>query len=317
MLDNLQKELQIYSACGNVVGIAPLSSVGIEDDVQNNIELRSFLTKWGKENNLDSIMVLTGDPLDFKSQGYHFSMIVFEPFGNGNLGGFSTMCGNGVRAVAKYTQQFVDTNEILIKTQSGILPILESDGNYTVRMGRLVQDAIDLDRYVNRKEIGKARGALYNVPIPSELGIIRKYADTWSVAFTTTNEEDPDGEPHLIIQLPVESKEDLRTFAMRFGQGLTYNNKFFPEGINVNFISTPIVSGDQIKLYNVTHERNLGDTPEHSITQACGTGSTSVAGVLFKSHPEINSVIVQNYGGNLEITRDDQDLLMTGEAHQL
>lgn len=318
MQDKLLRKLSIYSACGNIVGIAPLTLAGIDErNIEDNNELRIFLAEWGKENNIDSIMVLSGDPHNFENQGYHFDMIVFEPRGNGETGGFSTMCGNGVRAVARYAQEFVSAKKIVINTLSGKLVVSENSDVYSVMMGRLIQDEKSLVKYVNSEKLESNRGIYFESEIPEKFAFLLNLAKNWSIAFTTTNDTNPDGEPHLVIELPCESLDELKKFALNFGQLLTNNEEIFVEGINVNFISRTIITNNEIHVFNITHERNLGDDPNHSITKACGSGSTAVGGILMKKYPEILKVIVSNQGGDLIISKKSDELVMSGEAHEI
>lgn len=80
-------------------------------------------------------------------------MDVFEPRGQDPInpqlaGDWSTMCGNGVRAVARYLLEEGRIN-CLIKTRSGILPItLFPKSIYRVGMGQFTLNHKDLASYV-------------------------------------------------------------------------------------------------------------------------------------------------------------------------
>ena len=40
----------------------------------------------------------------------------------------------------------------------------------------------------------------------------------------------------------------------------------------------------KFEIWNATHERNLGDDPNHCVTASCGTGSTVAGAVVMKKH---------------------------------
>src|SRR3990167_8039536 len=111
-LVSITQNLHVFEGCQNILGVVPLTLAGYQESDQwkKDPKLRRLLTDWGKRIMSDSVMVLTGDPLKAEEQGYHVRMEVFEPSGDdgsGLGGGISTMCGNGVRAVAAYVMEFL------------------------------------------------------------------------------------------------------------------------------------------------------------------------------------------------------------------
>ncbi|MBI2420928.1 MAG: hypothetical protein HYV38_02480, partial [Candidatus Levybacteria bacterium] len=74
-------------------------------------------------------------------------------------------------------------------------------------------------------------------------------------------------------------------------------------------------------IWNCTHERNLGDDPDHSVTASCGTGSTVAGGIMFEKYVSdpTQVVLVKCTGGDLEITKSptSSSLLMKGPAQRV
>lgn len=331
--ERLSETAKVYVGCGNMLGVVPLTEAGypLDQDFRQDSTLREYLHRWGTGINSDSVMVLIGDPTKIDQQGYHYEMHVFEPKGgsnNGLAGGISTMCGNGVRAVAAFIQkQFPDTVEARIMTLSGLRTV-EIDGNlYTVNMGEFTSSANDLKKYVNNGIVKtNSEGNFIDSPIPEEIlsdlnNIIP--VDKWSIGLNGDRDENGeiDGEPHVVIELPrqlISDIDQLRDLAVMVGPLVTKNIKLFPEEININFIVVNRM-GKELEILNCTHERNLGDDADHSVTPACGTGSTVVGGFILERYPRARSVLVHCTGGDLIISKSrlGQELLMKGPAEEV
>ena len=318
---NLYKNLNLYEGCGNILGLVPLTFAGYEgtDGLwKSDAKLRQFLAKWGKEVNSDSIMIVVGDPRRKNSQGYDVEMYVFEPKGqdrSGLPGGISTMCGNGIRAVASWIRTFhhgIDRAHIL--TASGIRTVSVEGNSYSVDMGEITTNFKDLSSYVNTKIVGAdEKGYFFETPIPYQISKdLNKFtnAKTWSIGLNGTRDSAGriDGEPHVVIEIPngeIGTIQDLRKLAVSAGPFITKNLNAFPLEINANFITVkPKNSDGKFSILNATHERNLGNSAYHSVTASCGTGSTVAAGIMFEKLATQNprSIIVENAGGDLEIT---------------
>jgi len=111
------------------------------------------------------------------------------------------------------------------------------------------------------------------------------------------------GVPHAIkevLGLNWEQAESLREMA----RNLRYDPAF-PKGANVNFYTW--IKEDEIRI--LTYERGVED-----YTLACGTGSASVAVVLWKKGKiKGKKLTVQNQGGTLEVLIDGRD----GKVHSI
>lgn len=116
------------------------------------------------------------------------------------------------------------------------------------------------------------------------------------------------GVPHFVRFLRNVPDEDLDIVAE--GRSIRYNEKFMPEGINVNFVSE-ISEG----IFVRTYERGVEDE-----TLSCGTGVTASA-IAYALEQGVNKgpVKVTTRGGLLEVdfrleNNQAKDLFLTGPA---
>lgn len=337
-IEKLKPHLRLYEGCGNMLGIAPLTLAGYPPEMNwlEDKPLREFLHAWGQKIKSDSVMVLTGNPLGTQ-QGYDFFMDVFEPSGSDSTGkdlagGVSTMCGNGIRAVAAFTRTFKPEISVArIMSRSGLRTVgIDTERNlYAVDMGEFTSGKNDLSHYVRPDLVAQAANGSYaDSPIPAKiLDVLKQYipsAATWSIGLTGDRAEDGriDGEPHIVITVPREGITDiqeLRKLAVAAGPTVTKALSFFPLEINANFIVIAGANDGKLEVWNCTHERNLGVDPDHSVTAACGTGSTVVGATMFlKSLASPDQIVeIHNTGGVLEISQnpDTHRLILTGPAN--
>lgn len=82
------------------------------------------------------------------------------------------------------------------------------------------------------------------------------------------------------------------------------NHKYFKNKTNVNFVQ--VLNKNQIKLK--TYERGVG------FTKACGTGSCASFIICKQLNLVDNNVLVMQELGNLEITNQQNDIIMKGPA---
>lgn len=327
MGEPLVLDYSLYEACKNKFLIVRLT----KDDWLRDYSLRNVLVELGVENKVDSILVLTGDPEKLSQQGYHYEMCVFEPrgkSGDGLAGGVSTMCGNGVRAVASFIKkQSPDTKEAKIMTLSGLRTVKINKSNYTVNMGETTTKSCDLKNYVDSSLVHTNNNGNYiNSPIPKEiLNDLFPLVNvrTWSIGLngSRSKEGSIDGEPHVVIQVfqsHISGIKQLRTLAVTVGPLITKNTKFFPKEINVNLMVVDKI-GKESEILNCTHERNLGDDADFSVTNSCGTGSVVAASLILKKNPDVLSVVVHCIGGNLKVSKalNSKELLLEGPAEEI
>jgi len=106
------------------------------------------------------------------------------------------------------------------------------------------------------------------------------------------------GIPHALLEIPGlrwEDKELLRSMALAIR-----HDPIFKKGVNVNFYT--LLSNGNARI--LSYERGVED-----YTLACGTGSGSLAALLWKQGRITDSLTVENPGGNLTLT-----LSSTGNA---
>ena len=99
------------------------------------------------------------------------------------------------------------------------------------------------------------------------------------------------GIPHAIMEVPGlkwEDRELLRPMAMAIR-----HDPAFRKGTNVNFYTW--IGDNTVRI--LTYERGVED-----YTLACGTGSGSLAAVLWKQGKFAHTLIAENPGGTLKIT---------------
>ncbi len=109
------------------------------------------------------------------------------------------------------------------------------------------------------------------------------------------------GVPHSVTEIPGlthEQREDLRPRALDLR-----HDPVFPKGVNVNLYSW--LSSDRVRI--LTYERGVED-----YTLACGTGSGSVAVVLWtKGQLPGGRLAVENPGGTLTVTVSGENGVVT------
>lgn len=307
-----------YSATGNIIGVAYYPGLFDIQKFIDNIDLRKNLKALAITNNCDSVMILvrTQDISTLK-------MVVFEPNCD-NLGTFSTMCGNGVRAIAEYVQEYFGFSSwpLSLITQSGILEIEKiSDNSYQVLMGSIVTNKSALCSYVNPQYFLE-NSELIDVQIPKNL--LQKLntlpfssrGSVCSIGFSTSENDiaKADGEPHMMIELKkslVKTLEDLRDVAEKYGSIICNNRNIFPLGININFVISDEKNCGSFLV--TTFERNLGDDPKKSVTQACGTGCTFVGSEQIRKS-KFNRAVINCIGGELIVEKNNNLFYLSGKV---
>ena len=215
-------------------------------------------------------------------------MVVLEKDGSE-----SAMCGNGVRSVAKYLydNDFVPQTQknVVLEIKSGTISIEKiDDDNFKVNMGPIVSFEKNPNEFVKQDITNSEKIDLESIdPILKDAKIYHSNL-----------------EPHIVIEVNVTDSQVLEIFNKIKESGL------FPHNININFIT--ILNDDASVVKNVTCERGV-DT----ITQSCGTGSTSVAQYIFEKYKATN-LIVRNRGGDLSFEKNSKnEWICTGPAQKL
>jgi len=111
------------------------------------------------------------------------------------------------------------------------------------------------------------------------------------------------GVPHIVIFLTQEPKN----FPVEQLGPLLENHPLFPQRANINFAYCV----NRNLILQRTWERGSGET------QACGTGSTAIFACAHKLGLCDHIATIRSPGGVLEISYQNNDLIMTGPAHEV
>lgn len=292
----------IYDGCGNKVLIVVLSEVSTKD-YQDDRRIREKLREMGLAADVDSVLVVTGNPERLDLQGCHCTMEVFEPRGHDSAhpelaGSWSTMCGNGIRALAQYWLDRIPGFErqgmISIRTRSGKRAVRRlPDGRFRVYMGVYTDHPTDLERYVEFSHFNFKDKHYQGSRFLEQLGMMSVRLPIVDAGIGLTGDPDGsgaiDGEPHLVCWLAQRadlSIHDIERVARLLGERLTRDPRF-PQEINV---SAAVRQENEVVLA-ATYERGV-----YYVTRACGTGAT----VIGCQSGEFQTRI-QMPGGDLEV----------------
>lgn len=304
--NQIKNTAYLYEGCGNRLLVVHLTHNFDREDVA----LRHNLRRLGLLRRADSVLVLTGNPSDVIGQGYHVTMDVFEPRGkdiNNPLlpGSWSTMCGNGIRAVSRY---LLDSGLIncFIQTRSGNRVVsLLSQNQFRVCMGEFTMLHLDLNRYVRRYDFNQLTIPYPNLHTSNIIVGLNGNRINGSI----------DGEPHLIIILErnITNMHNLIRLCNSIGPKLTNNRDYFPETINTSIVSIGVTKNNEKSVMACTFERGV-----EYVTQACGTAATVIGSYLLSQRAELEAVHVRMPGGSLIIESDaKKQYYMTGSANPI
>lgn len=246
------------------------------------------LTKWLCNKSLDGgadglLLVLPSQVADAKMRVLNAD------------GSEASMCGNGLRCVARYVCEKLGLEQARIETMHAILhvkkapPIVEQLPTYEVEISPV---SFQLDTlplfYEQKKQIRNEVIPLFSPRIPF-------------TAISVPN-------PHLIGIVPKEDVMDL-SHQQLLASYLNGKNKICPDGVNVSYVY-PI---SQNEIFVRTFERGVG------FTNACGTAMTASALISTLENLTNPGVItVYNPGGSVQcrvgMQQKKYDLALIGNA---
>lgn len=302
-------ELHRYEATGNTFFILHLPQ-GVDFlTFKKNKSALSLLAAKGKEATVDSVMVLTGNPENWRTQGYHVTMDVFEPHAyheEASESGWSTMCGNGVRGVAQYIQD--NFSKVLapyhIQTGAGLQTVEQVQEVWRVHMGQFASETKEIARYVPDMP-----DTLDAFPIIEKF-VEKQFDSTIRIGFHYSDTALRTGEPHLAIFANYQyTTEEIVDDVARVGKHITNRTDLFPEEINTSIAS--IISKDDvtytIDVIAATYERHI-----YYVTEACGTAATVIGSFVFDMYDLSPNwkVRVHMPGGILSIEKNEQQEYM-------
>ena len=205
-------------------------------------------------------------------------------------GSEASMCGNGLRCVARYVLNKLEKDSASIETMKAVLavekvaPIFDDIDTYSVEISPVSFELSSLPMdYQNKSSI-------VNQVIPEFA------ADINFTAVSVPN-------PHLIGIVPIQYIEDSQ-FQEQLSSSFNRKNDYFTDGVNVSFVH-PV---DENSIFVRTFERGVG------FTNACGTAMTASA--LVSATIDLvpfGEVIVYNPGGfvKCEIIKHDNELALS------
>lgn len=208
-------------------------------------------------------------------------------------GSEASMCGNGLRTVARYLSEKFRQSEFKVETLNANLTVKkQSDLTQNVpAFGVEISPIHFNNKYFPFNNLNTTK--LIKSPIKAFSDNLNFYA------IAVPN-------PHLISF--VEKDDDLNETLETLGTKLNQPNDYFPDGVNVNFAK---ILGEN-ELFVRTFERGVG------FTNACGTGmsATSLAYMLHQNRNAFPSdeITVYNPGGVVKTIVHEDWIELIGNA---
>lgn len=247
-------------------------------------ELAKTLCNPSNESGADGILVVSDSTVaDYKMRVYNAD------------GSEASMCGNGLRCVARYVLEKNHKDQALIETMKANLivkkenPIFTNVQTFSVQISPISFETSTLPFDYNEQS------SVINQVIPEFAN------DIHYTAVSVPN-------PHLIGLVPIQYIEDT-THQEQLAASLNKNNPYFSDGVNVSYVH-PV---DDTSIFVRTYERGVG------FTNACGTAMSASAlvsteiGIVPKGE-----VTVYNPGGFVKCHIGNQnqvhDLTLIGNA---
>ncbi len=203
-------------------------------------------------------------------------------------GSEGSMCGNGIRCVAKYVYDhgMTDQTTITVETKSGIKELTLTVEDGAVKLVRVNMGAPILDP----EEIPVIADGDRVVDEPIEIDGAQYHMTCVSM-----------GNPHAVVFV-----KDTASFPVERIGPLFEKNERFPDRINTEFVQ--VLSPEEINMR--VWERGSGET------LACGTGTCAAVVACVLNGFTGERVLVHLLGGDLaiEYDRDVDTVWMTGPA---
>jgi diaminopimelate epimerase len=223
------------------------------------------------------ILVCPSEAADFRMEMYN---------ADGSRG---KMCGNGIRAFAKYVRDhgLTDRDRLAVDTDAGVKTL----------------DLERVDGKVARVRVEMGRAELEGPRIPVRAGgrVIEQPLEvdgrTWNVTCVSM------GNPHCVTFDEDPGPLDVAAIGPGFER-----HPFFPESVNTEFVRVASRGHLVMRVW----ERGSGET------FACGTGACAVAVAAKLTGRADARVRVELLGGDLDIeVSEDLDVVMTGPAAEV
>ncbi|NLJ36240.1 MAG: diaminopimelate epimerase [candidate division WS1 bacterium] len=223
------------------------------------------------------------------SQAHDFTMRIFNSDGSE-----AEMCGNGVRAFARYVYEHGLTDKLQLEIETGAGVIKPS---LLLRAGIVEQVTVDM---------GQPRLHRGQIPMsgePADEPVIAQQLEVGGRSFEVTCVSM--GNPHCVIFTEQITDE----LVLEWGPKIEHHPAF-PRRTNVEFARLMGTQCIEMRVW----ERGAGET------LACGTGAcaVTVASILNRHCQEAETVHVHLLGGRLDIQwQQGHSVLMTGPADEV
>jgi diaminopimelate epimerase len=199
-------------------------------------------------------------------------------------GSEASMCGNGLRCVARFVCERLQVEEAVIETMKAHLAVKKQEDIYT-----------NVPTY--QVEISPVSFKLTDLPLHlSQEVLMHENVSTLSNDLQFTAVAVPN--PHLITV--VEDLEGNFEIQKKISEYVNGPNELFPDGVNVSFIQVL----EKGHIYVRTFERGVG------FTNACGTAmsASTLVTCLLKLNEVEEKIHVYNDGGfvNCVVHQDEQ-----------
>lgn len=191
-------------------------------------------------------------------------------------GSEASMCGNGLRLVARYVCEMLEVNEAVIETMKADLKVSKQANLYP-----------DVTTY--QVEISPVSFQLSDLPLQmNQSSLLNEKITELSDEVIFSALAVPN--PHLISI--VETEQIKSNLQKQISEKVNGSNELFPDGVNVSFVKS-LSPGN---IYVNTYERGVG------FTNACGTAmSASSLVTCLQGLNEIEQIInVYNNGGKVQ-----------------
>lgn len=198
-------------------------------------------------------------------------------------GSEASMCGNGLRCVARYICELYNKPSAVIETMKADLFVEKKEDIYPEIPTYLVEIS-PVSFQVKDLPLNIEQETLLNESLPSL---------TEDLSFTAVAVPNP----HLISL--VETEHITSELQKELSQYVNGPNELFPDGVNVSFVK----SLEQGAIYVRTYERGVG------FTNACGTAmsASTLVSCLHNLNEFENPVEVYNNGGKVRCVAHKKD----------
>ncbi len=202
-------------------------------------------------------------------------------------GSEASMCGNGLRCVARFTTEKLKRHHLMIETKHSILAVGKRPDDQAI-----LQFAVEISPISFRPSDLPMNTVLTEI-IDCQLPFLAE--DLTFTAVASPN-------PHLITVVDTIDTARQDSIARRVNQ----QNPWFPDGVNVSFVQL-IGLGE---IFVQTYERGVG------FTNACGTAMSAASLVTYRlgKHGDQKQIKVYNPGGQVTCIVQEDAVELIGNA---